>query len=87
MPARSPSRGHDQQSLYGPGIHRHELEDISGQHRRDTSRGLALRMDHGTQYTPDHFLNQIRFWSITIKFAFGAVPETNDAAKRFDCTH
>jgi transposase InsO family protein len=26
------------------------------------ARGLALRMDHGTQYLSDHFLNQVKFW-------------------------
>ena len=25
-------------------------------------RGLALRMDHGSQYLSDHFTNQIKFW-------------------------
>ena len=24
--------------------------------------GLALRMDHGSQYLSDHFTNQIKFW-------------------------
>jgi putative transposase len=28
----------------------------------DIGRGLQLRMDHGTQYLSDHFLNQIRHW-------------------------
>lgn len=27
----------------------------------DVGRGLTLRMDHGTQYTADDILNQIRF--------------------------
>jgi transposase InsO family protein len=52
----------------------------------DAGRGLALRMDHGTQYTADHFLNQIRFWGITPSFAFVAEPETNDVAERFNRT-
>ena len=26
--------------------------------------GLALRMDHGSQYLSDHFTNQIKFWGI-----------------------
>lgn len=50
------------------------------------ARGLALRMDHGTQYTSDHFLNQIRFWGITPSFAFVAEPETNGVAERFNRT-
>ena len=52
----------------------------------DTGRGLALRMDHGSQYTSDHFLNQIRFWGITPSFAFVAEPETNGVAERFNRT-
>jgi transposase InsO family protein len=52
----------------------------------DAGRGVALRMDHGTQYTSDHFLNQIRFWGITPSFAFVAEPETNGVAERFNRT-
>ena len=28
----------------------------------DAARGLSLRMDHGSQYLSDHFLNQVRYW-------------------------
>ena len=34
----------------------------------DVARGLALRMDHGSQYLADHFLNQIRYWGIRPSF-------------------
>ena len=27
-------------------------------------RGLSLRIDHGTQYLSDHFLNQLKYWGI-----------------------
>ena len=50
------------------------------------ARGLTLRMDHGTQYLSDHFLNQIRFWGIHPSFAFVAEPETNGVAERFNRT-
>ena len=30
----------------------------------DRGWGLALRMDHGSQYLSDHFTNQIKFWGI-----------------------
>jgi transposase InsO family protein len=49
----------------------------------DVARGLALRLDHGTQYLSDHFVNQLRFWGITPSFAFVAEPETNGVAERF----
>jgi len=49
----------------------------------DVARGLAVRMDHGTQYLSDHFLNQLRFWGIAPSFAFVAEPQTNGVADRF----
>lgn len=49
-------------------------------------RGLTLRMDHGTQYTSDDFLNQIRFWGVAPSFAFVAEPQTNGVAERFNRT-
>jgi transposase InsO family protein len=52
----------------------------------DAGRGLAWRMDHGTQYTADHFLNQIRCWGITPSCAFVAAPATNGVAERFNRT-
>lgn len=52
----------------------------------DAGRGLALRMDHGTQYTADDFLNQIKFWGIAPSFAFVAEPQTNGVAERFNRT-
>jgi transposase InsO family protein len=52
----------------------------------DAGRGLSLRMDHGTQYTADDFLNQVRFWGIAPSFAFVAEPQTNGVAERFNRT-
>ncbi len=43
-------------------------------------------MDHGTQYTADDFLNQIRLWGIAPSFAFVAEPQTNSLAERFNRT-
>lgn len=40
----------------GPG-----LDSARGATGADAGRGLALRMDHGTQYTADDFLNQVKF--------------------------
>ena len=45
--------------------------------------GLALRMDHGSQYLSDHFTNQIKFWGIQPSYAFVAEPQTNGVAERF----
>ena len=52
----------------------------------DAGRGLTLRMDHGTQYTADDFLNQVKFWGIAPSFAFVAEPQTNGVAERFNRT-
>jgi transposase InsO family protein len=52
----------------------------------EVGRGLTLRMDHGSQYTADDFLNQVRFWGVTPSFAFVAQPQTNGVAERFNRT-
>jgi len=52
----------------------------------DLGRGLQLRMDHGTQYLSDPFLNQIRYWGLTPSFAFVEQPQTNGVAERFNRT-
>jgi transposase InsO family protein len=62
------------------------LEAIYGSVNADVARGLALRMDHGSQYLSDHFVNQIRYWGITPSFAFVAQPQTNGVAERFNRT-
>lgn len=49
----------------------------------DVARGLALRMDHGSQYTSDHFQNQLHAWGIAPSFAFLQEPQTNGVAERF----
>ena len=62
------------------------LHNIYGGVGAGVARGLSLRMDHGTQYLSDHFLNQIRFWGIQPSFAFVSEPETNGVAERFNRT-
>ena len=62
------------------------LQTESSATAADAGRGLTLRMDHGTQYTADDFLNQIRFWGIAPSFAFVAEPQTNGVAERFNRT-
>jgi transposase InsO family protein len=62
------------------------LQRIYGSVEADAARGLSLRMDHGSQYLPDHFQKQIRFWGITPSFDFIEEPETNGVAVRFNRT-
>ena len=49
----------------------------------DAARGLALRMDHGSQYLSDHFLNQVRYWGIRPSFGLLEEPETNGVVERW----
>lgn len=62
------------------------LNSLYGSVQAEVARGLSLRMDHGTQYLSDHFLNQLKFWGITPSFAFVAEPQTNGVAERFNRT-
>ena len=62
------------------------LNALYGGLQAGVGRGLALRMDHGTQYLSDHFLNQVKFWGVKPSFAFIAEPQTNGVAERFNRT-
>ena len=54
----------------------HGLRQRYGSVDAEVARGLALRMDHGSQYLSDHFLHQIRYWGIRPSFGFLEEPET-----------
>ena len=62
------------------------LAGLYGSTAAGGARGLALRMDHGSQYLSDHFTNQIMFWGIQPSYAFVAEPQTNGVAERFNRT-
>ena len=62
------------------------LARLYGSTSAGAARGLALRMDHGSQYLSDHFTNQIKFWGIQPSYAFVAEPQTNGVAERFNRT-
>ena len=59
---------------------------LYGSVEADVARGLALRMDHGSQYLSDHFLNQLRYWGIHPSFGFVEEPETNGVVERWNRT-
>ena len=63
------------------GLRRHH-----GSVEADAARGLALRMDHGSQYLSDHFLNQVRYWGIRPSFGLLEEPETNGVVERWNRT-
>ena len=69
-----------------PGGRSQGLERLYGSLDADVARGLALRMDHGSQYLSDHFLKQIRYWGIHPSFGFVEEPETNGVAERWTRT-
>jgi len=64
----------------------HGIMAIAGSVGPDAGRGLALRMDHGTQYLADPFLKQIKDWGISPSFASVEQPQTNGVAERFNKT-
>lgn len=59
------------------------LMATAGSVAADAGRGLALRLDHGTQYLSDHLQNQLKHWGINPSFAFIEQPQTNGVAERF----
>ena len=48
--------------------------------------GTKLRIDNGSQYTSDYFLQQIRYLGIQDSFGLVRQPETNGVAERFHRT-
>ena len=62
------------------------LRRRNGSVEADAARGLSLRMDHGSQYLSDHFLNQVRYWGIRPSFGLLKEPETNGVVERWNRT-
>lgn len=62
------------------------LARLYGSTAAETARGLALRMDHGTQYLSEYFTRQIAYWGIRPSYAFVEQPQTNGVAERFNRT-
>ena len=52
----------------------------------DVARGPALRMDDGSQYLSDHFLNHLCYCGIHPSFGFLEEPETNGVVERSNRT-
>lgn len=63
------------------------LERYFGGARKAANNGsLAIRSDHGSQYTSEYFIKQLAFWGLAQSFAFVRQPETNGVAERFNRT-
>jgi Transposase and inactivated derivatives len=62
------------------------VKGIYGSLEKGVASGLKLRIDNGSQYTSDYFLQQIKHWGVEASFAIVKQPETNGVAERFHRT-
>lgn len=62
------------------------IKKIYGSLGKDVAKGLKLRIDNGSQYTADYFLEQIGYWGVESSFGLIRQPETNGVAERFHRT-
>jgi transposase InsO family protein len=62
---------------------RQGIKKFYGSLTAQIAAGLALRSDHGCQYTSDHFQAELRYFGIRQSLAYVAEPQTNGVAERF----
>lgn len=62
------------------------IKNVYGTLSSGIARGLKLRIDNGSQYTSDYFLQQVNYWGIEDSFGLVRQPETNGVAERFHRT-
>lgn len=62
------------------------VKKVYGSLSRGIAKGLKLRIDNGSQYTSDYFLQQIDYFGIEDSFGLVRQPETNGVAERFHRT-
>lgn len=62
------------------------VRNVYGSLSEGIARGLKLRIDNGSQYTSDYFLQQVRYWGVESSFGLVRQPETNGVAERFHRT-
>jgi transposase InsO family protein len=62
---------------------RQGLERHFGGVGKAIAAGLALRCDHGSQYTSDYFRDELRYLGIHQSMAYVAEPQTNGVVERF----
>jgi transposase InsO family protein len=62
------------------------VRDVYGSLAKGVVKGLKLRIDNGSQYTSDYFLQQLSYWGIESSFGLVRQPETNGVAERFHRT-
>lgn len=62
------------------------VKRVYGSLDRGVAQGLKLRLDNGSQYTSDYFLQQLSYWGIESSFGLVRQPETNGVSERFHRT-
>lgn len=62
------------------------IRSIYGSLSKGVAKGLKLRIDNGSQYTSDYFLQQIGYLGVASSFGLVRQPETNGVAERFHRT-
>ena len=62
------------------------IENIFERSYQGVARGLKLRIDHGSQFLSEGFINQANYWGIGISKGFVREPETNGVIERFHRT-
>jgi len=62
------------------------IKKTYGSLSKGAAAGLKLRIDNGSQYTSDYFLQQVNYWGIEESFGLVRQPETNGVAERFHRT-
>ena len=62
------------------------VENIFGVASPGIARGVSLRIDHGSQFISEGFVEQSHYWGIAISKGFVKEPETNGVIERFHRT-
>lgn len=62
---------------------RQAVRGVFGMFDQNVAQGLALRHDHGSQYTSRDFQQELRFLGIRSTASYVAEPECNGVAERF----
>lgn len=53
---------------------------------KNAGAGLSVRLDHGTQYTSDHFRNEVKHLGMELSYGYVKEPQTNGVVERFNRT-
>lgn len=62
---------------------RQGLKKHHGALSQGIAAGLALRCDHGSQYTSEHFQTELKHFGVRQSLAYVSEPETNGVIERF----